>query len=77
MNAIVSFFKSFRNLHVASQGIKYVGLAAGLCVGFFGKDWAGATEIMTASLATSIATSHVANSQNSNIVAPGATDKIP
>lgn len=47
-------------LHITSDAVKIGGIIAGLCVGFFGHDWAAAATVLTGSLGTSLAVSQMA-----------------
>jgi len=78
MNWLKSLWSDAGKLHVTSDAVKVAALIAGLAVGFFGHDWAGAVVVMSGGIGVSLAASSQARSVTNSIgVAPDATARIP
>lgn len=77
MKWLTNLFSDAGKLHVSSQWIKVLGVAAGLAVGFSGHDWAAGAGVMTAALAGSVMVSQSALSKTNSVgVDPKATEKV-
>ena len=77
MSWLTNIFASASKLHLSSQWIKVLGVAAGLAVGIVGKDWGAGAGVMTAALVGSVAVSQTAiNKANAVTVDPAATNKV-
>lgn len=78
MNWFTNLLSDAGKLHVSSDAVKVASLVAGLAVGFFGHDWAGAVAVMSGGIGLSLAASSQARKvTNSVTVDPNATNKIP